>query len=191
VPPGSRTVVLLALLTASWFTDAIGLHTVLGAFVLGLVMPRGRLTEDLLGILEPLTVLLLVPLFFAYSGLNTSLGLMLAPSLLGMAVAVVLVACLCKGVACWLAARLLGQRNHTAMQIGALMNTRGVMELILLNIGLDRGLITPTLFSILVMMAIVTTLLTTPVFDLISRRRRVASGSGALPTLPARHPGTV
>jgi K+:H+ antiporter len=178
---GSTLTVVMLLLLAAWFTDTIGLHAVFGAFVLGLAMPRGQLTDGLRRLLEPLTACLLVPLFFTYSGLNTSLGLVIAPSLLAMTAAVLVVACLCKGVSCWLAARSLGQGHREAMQLGALMNARGLMELILLNIGLSRGLITPALFSVLVVMAIGTTLLTTPLFDILGDRRTSTSQETAQP----------
>jgi len=90
----------------------------------------------------------------------------------GVALLILLAACLGKGVACWLAARLNGENNRDAMAIGTLMNARGLMELIILNIGLERGIITPTLFTILVIMAIVTTLMASPVFEFVYRRRQ-------------------
>ena len=87
-----------------------------------------------------------------------------------MAAAIFAVACVGKGLACWLAARLSGADNREALGIGTLMNARGMMELVLLNIGLERGLITPTLFTMLVLMAIGTTLMTYPLFGLVYRR---------------------
>jgi Kef-type K+ transport system membrane component KefB len=90
---------------------------------------------------------------------------------------ILVAACCGKGIACWLAARLNGESNRDAMAIGTLMNARGLMELIILNIGLERGIITPTLFTIMVIMAIATTLMASPVFEFVYRRRqkRVAS----------------
>jgi Kef-type K+ transport system membrane component KefB len=87
-----------------------------------------------------------------------------------VALVILLAACFGKGAACWLAARLNGEDNREALAIGTLMNARGLMELIILNIGLERGVITPTLFTIMVMMAIVTTLMASPVFEFVYRR---------------------
>jgi Kef-type K+ transport system membrane component KefB len=113
---------------------------------------------------------LLLPLFFVYSGLNTRLDLVTEPRLLGVALIVLLAACLGKGVACWAAARWAGESQGTAMAVGALMNARGLMELILLNIGREKGLIGDEIFSMLVLMAILTTLAASPVFRLIRWR---------------------
>lgn len=162
--------ILMLLMFGAWFTDMVGIYAVFGAFILGVAMPRGIIARDLKKQLDPITTNFLVPLFFIYSGLNTRLDLIVDPSLLWITIAVLLVACVGKGIACWAAARLSGEENHQAMAIGALMNARGLMELILLNIGLQRGIITPTMFTIMVIMAIVTTLMATPLFELIYRR---------------------
>ncbi len=126
-------------------------------------------TRELQQRLEPVATNFLLPLFFVYSGLNTRLGLLVTPHLWGLMVLTVLVACVGKGAGCWLAARLNGETNREALAIGTLMNARGLMELILLNIGLERGVITPTLFTMMVMMAIVTTLMASPIFELVYR----------------------
>lgn len=149
----------------------IGIHAVFGGFILGIAMPRGPLTVELRRLLEPITKSLLVPLFFVYSGLNTRIGLVSSWYLVGMALLVLVCACLGKGIACYVAARLNGESRRDAMAIGALMNARGLMELIILNIGLEKGIITPRSFTIMVMMTIVTTLLATPLFNLIYLRR--------------------
>ncbi|MCC6456204.1 MAG: cation:proton antiporter [Caldilineaceae bacterium] len=162
--------VLMLLMLAAWYTDFVGIHAVFGGFILGLAMPRGVVTRELQRSLEPVITNFLLPLFFVYSGLNTQLNLVISPSLLGVTLLIVFVACFGKGVACWLAARLNGESNREAIAIGTLMNARGMMELILLNIGLQRGIITPTLFTILVIMAITTTLMTSPIFGLIYRQ---------------------
>jgi Kef-type K+ transport system membrane component KefB len=163
--------VLTLLMLCAWVTDAIGIYAVFGAFILGTAMPRGLFAREIQRHLEPLTTNFLLPLFFVYSGLNTRIGLVDTLRLWGVAIVILLVACLGKGVACWLAARLNGEENREALAIGTLMNARGLMELILLNIGLERGVITPTLFTIMVIMAIVTTLAATPVFNLVYRQR--------------------
>jgi Kef-type K+ transport system membrane component KefB len=164
------SVVLILLLLAAWLTDLVGIHHVFGAFVLGLAMPRGVLTRDLRRHLEPVTTGLLLPLFFAYSGLNTRLGLVDTPYLAGLTLVIFGAACLGKGGACSLAARLHGESPRDALSLGTLMNARGLMELILLNVGLERGLITPTLFTMMVFMAVATTLITTPLLSWVRRR---------------------
>ena len=163
--PGKLGLILAMLMAGAWFTDRIGVHAVFGAFVLGVAMPRGVVTKELSRQIEPLVSSLLVPLFFAYSGLSTRFGLLWSSELLLLAVVVILVASIGKGLACWGAARLAGRPSREALAMGALMNARGLMELIILNIGLERGLITPTLFAVMVMMTIVTTMAAGPLFD--------------------------
>jgi Kef-type K+ transport system membrane component KefB len=169
--------VLMLLMLAAWWTDTIGLYAVFGAFLLGAAMPRGRLCDHLVERIEPLTAMVLLPLFFTYSGLNTRLDLVVGQGV-WLALGAVLVAAIAgKAGACYLAARACGEPRREAAGIGMLMNARGLMELIILNIGLQHGLITPTLFSIMVVMAIVTTLMATPFFELAYRRGRPAGGA--------------
>ena len=158
-------VALILMALGAWFTDLIGLHAVFGAFVMGAAMPRGVVARDLIARIQPLTVALLLPLFFTYSGLNTKIGLLNTGFLWLMCGAVLVVAVLGKGVACWLAARATGLPNREALGIGTLMNARGLMELIIINIGLQRGIISEGLFATLVIMAVVTTLMASPIFD--------------------------
>jgi Kef-type K+ transport system membrane component KefB len=167
---GQLTLILVLVMLGSYCTDKLGVYAVFGAFLMGCAMPRGVLTEQLKRLIEPLTLSLLLPLFFVYSGLNTRLDLVSEPRLLGVALIVLLAACLGKGVACWAAARWAGESQGTAMAVGALMNARGLMELILLNIGREKGLIGDEIFSMLVLMAILTTLAASPVFRLIRWR---------------------
>src|SRR5436305_11007904 len=162
--PTALAVVLMLFMLAGWLTDAIGLHTVFGCFLLGVAMPRGMLSRELRRQLEPFAVVFLLPMFFVFSGLNTRLGLGDDASLLAVAAAVLGAACLGKGVACWAAARWQGESQRTALAVGTLMNARGLMELIVVNIGLQHGLIRPALFSVLVLMAVVTTLMASPLF---------------------------
>lgn len=164
------SMVLVILMLGAWFTDIVGIYAVFGAFILGAAMPRGVLTVKLTAYLEPLTTNFMLPLFFIYSGLNTKLGLVSTVSLWFYTFLILLIACVGKGVSCYLAARWNGIDRHSAAGIGTLMNARGLMELIILNIGLERGLITPTLFTIMVIMAIVTTLMATPMFNLVAKR---------------------
>jgi Kef-type K+ transport system membrane component KefB len=156
---------LAAMALGAWITDKVGLHAVFGAFVMGAAMPRGAVTRDLIARIQPLTVALLLPLFFTYSGLNTKIGLLNTGFLWLMCGAVLVAAVLGKGVACWLAARATGIPNREALGIGVLMNARGLMELIIINIGLQRGIISEGLFATLVIMAVVTTLMASPIFE--------------------------
>jgi Kef-type K+ transport system membrane component KefB len=126
---------------------------------------RGVVTRDLIGRIQPLTVALLLPLFFTFSGLNTKIGLLNTGFLWLMCGAVLVAAVLGKGVACWLAARATGISNREALGIGTLMNARGLMELIIINIGLQRGVISEGLFATLVIMAVITTLMASPLFE--------------------------
>lgn len=170
--------VLMAL--GAWFTDLVGLHAVFGAFVMGMAMPRGVVSRSLAARIEPLTVALLLPLFFTYSGLNTQIGLLDSGYLWAMAGLVLLAAVAGKGGACWLAARTTGLGNREALGIGTLMNARGLMELIIINIGLQRGVITPALFATLVMMAVITTLMASPIFEWLVGRRGIVEEPGAV-----------
>ena len=158
-------VVLSLVMLGAWFTDRIGIYAVFGAFIMGAAMPRGFFAQEVQRLLVPLVRTFLLPTFFVYSGLHTRIGLVDSAWLWGITLVVILAACLGKGVACWAAARLNGEPPREALAIGALMNARGLMELIILNIGLERGIITPTLFTIMVLMAIVTTLMASPIFE--------------------------
>lgn len=177
LPNAVLATVLMLVMLGSWFTDLIGIYAVFGAFILGCAMPRGAFARALVRQVEPFVVVFLLPTFFTYSGLNTRLDLVTTPALIGMAMVVLLAACLGKFGACWAAARLHGVDNPSALGIGTLMNARGLMELIILNIGLERGIVTPPLFSIMVVMAIVTTLMATPVFELVLPKHRRAADS--------------
>ncbi len=158
-------IVLATMAFGAWFTDKIHLHAVFGAFVIGACMPRGIIARDLISRIQPLTVALLLPLFFTFSGLNTEIGLLTTSYLWGMCGLVFIAAVVGKFGACWLAARWTGLTNREALGIGTLMNARGLMELIIINIGLQRGVISKELFAILVIMAVVTTLMASPLFD--------------------------
>ena len=117
-------IVLMLFLLSAFAMDWVGMHAVFGGFLLGTAMPRGILTRELRAKLEPFTVVLLLPMFFTFSGLNTQLNLVANPSLLLVALAILAAAILAKGGACWAAARITGQDNATALGIGALMNAR-------------------------------------------------------------------
>jgi Kef-type K+ transport system membrane component KefB len=176
---GMLAVTLMLLMLGAYMTDSIGIHAVFGGFILGVAMPRGLFARELKRQLEPFAVVFLLPMFFTFSGLNTRLDMVNSPRMLGIAVAVLLAACVGKAVACWAAARLNGEDNRTAMAVGTLMNARGLMELIILNIGLQKGVILPGLFSIMVLMAVVTTLMASPMFEWVYGRN--ARKVGELP----------
>jgi K+:H+ antiporter len=169
LPPWMFSTVLAALAAGAWFTDLVGIHSVFGAFVLGAATPHGLLSKELQAKIEPVTASLLLPLFFACSGLNSRIGLVDSGWLWMVTALAFLAACAGKGFACFVAARLTGATTREALSIATLMNARGLMELILLNIGLQRGLITPVLFTILVMMTIGTTLMAGPLFSFFNR----------------------
>jgi Kef-type K+ transport system membrane component KefB len=167
---GGFTACLSLMSIGAWFTDLIGLHAVFGAFMIGAAMPRGPVSEGLIGRIQPLTVTLLLPIFFTYSGLNTKMGLLDSTYLWMLAIVVLIAAILGKGLACCLAARWTGLPMRESLGIGTLMNARGMMELIIINIGLQRGVISEALFAILVIMAVITTFMTSPVFDWLVNR---------------------
>lgn len=161
---------LVLLMLGAWFTDRVGVHSVFGAFLLGVAMPRGRLTEGLRAQIEPLVTALLVPIFFVYSGLNTRLGLLNSGELWMIAGLIFAVAVAAKALPCWMAARATGSTPRDAIGLAILMNTRGMVELILLNIGLQEGIISQTLFTMMVLMALSTTVMTGPLFSLAWQR---------------------
>lgn len=181
---GALALVLLTVSACGWFTESIGIHAVFGAFVFGAAMPRGLLTAELVRTIQPLTTHVILPLFFVYSGLNTRIGLLSSPSAWALTAVIVLIASAGKIGACWAAARGTGYSHRDALAIGALMNARGLMELIVLNIGLERGLITPALFTMMVIMAIVTTVAAGPLFALVWRPAVEPVASGLARTKP-------
>lgn len=179
--------IMTLLMLSAWYTDYVGIYAVFGAFLLGAVIPRGAWTNRLDSELRPLTTSLLLPIFFIYSGLNTRIDLVVAPSLWVTTLAVIAIAVVGKGAACAIVARLSGEGWRAACAIGALMNARGLMELILLNIGLSHGIITPAFFSIMVVMAVVTTLMATPLFQLALFQSTLSCAEVAGTPLRDRH----
>ncbi len=167
---GTFILVLLILMLSAWITDLIGIYAVFGAFIAGACMPRGRFVTEMRAQVEHLTTGMLLPIFFVYSGLNTRLGLISSWEMWGLTLLVLVLATAGKGLACMGAARAAGETWREAATLGTLMNARGLMELIILNIGLQAGIITPTLFTIMVMMAVVTTLMASPLFHVLYGR---------------------
>ena len=135
-------------------------------------MPSSFLAEHLTASVEPLVTTFLPPLFFVYSGLNTQIGLVNSPTLWAVTLGILVVSIAGKGIACTVAARLNNVPFRESIALGSLMNARGLIELILLNIGLEAGIITRHAFHILVLVAIVTTLMATPIFPFVYGRPR-------------------
>ena len=157
-------IALGALLLSSLATEVIGIHAIFGAFLLGAITPHeSPIAKSLVNKLQDFVSILFLPAFFAYTGMRTSLGLVGTPTEWAICAIIILVATLGKFGATVVAARLLKVDWRSSAILGALMNTRGLMELVVLNIGLDLGVITPTLFAMMVIMALVTTFATTPV----------------------------
>ncbi len=158
------------LLLASAFTsEVIGVHALFGAFLFGTIMPRhGDYARALAERLEDFVVVAFLPLFFAFSGLRTQLGLLASANDWLLCLALIAVACVGKFGGSFCVARLTGMNTRDATALGILMNTRGLMELIVLNIGLDLGVISPKIFTMMVIMALVTTLMTTPLLKLVA-----------------------
>lgn len=162
-------VTLLLLCLAAWYTDRIGLYAVFGAFSLGVAYPRAPKIDRTLEAAAPISRVLLLPLFFTYSGLNTDTGLLTDPTLLLFAGGCTLAAVVGKFGACWFAARLSGQGNEVALRVGTLMNARGLMQLIAINVGLAEGVVNRSMFTVLVVVALVTTVMATPLLSLWDR----------------------
>jgi Kef-type K+ transport system membrane component KefB/nucleotide-binding universal stress UspA family protein len=161
-------VTLVLLLSSSLLTELIGIHALFGAFIFGAIVPKQNGFAQLLADkLEDLVVVLLLPLFFAYSGLRTEIGLLDSANAWATCGLVIAAACIGKFGGSAIAARLTGLRWREASALGVLMNTRGLMELIVLNIGLDLGVISPTLFTMMVIMALATTFMTSPLLERI------------------------
>jgi Kef-type K+ transport system membrane component KefB len=163
---------MICVIAGAWFTDFIGVYAVFGAFMVGCAMPKGEFGGLIRKQLELPVTGLFLPLFFVFSGLNTRMDLVNTPYLWGVAALVCAAAIGGKGIACALAARASGEHWIESLAIGSLMNARGLMELILVNIAKDAKVISPTLFTILVMMAIITTLMASPLYRLIYKPER-------------------
>jgi Kef-type K+ transport system membrane component KefB len=160
--------VLIFALLSALVTEWLGIHALFGAFLAGAVMPRETaFAQALKDKLEDQTVVLLLPLFFAFTGLRTQIGLVSGAELWAICGLVVLAAVAGKLGGSAVAARLAGMPWREAGALGVLMNTRGLMELVILNVGLDIGVISPTLFTMMVFMALATTCMTTPLLALV------------------------
>jgi Sodium/hydrogen exchanger family len=159
----------LTLIISSYITEVIGIHALFGAFMTGVIMPDITKFRNLfIEKVEDVSVILLLPLFFVYTGLRTEIGLINDPYLWKVTGFIILVAVVGKFLGSALAAKFVGQSWRDSLTIGALMNTRGLMELIVLNIGLDLKVLTPEVFTMMVIMALVTTFMTGPTLNIIN-----------------------
>lgn len=169
VPQGAIALVVVGLLLSTLATEAAGIHALFGAFLFGAMIPHdSRLARDLTHKLEDLVVVLLLPAFFAFTGMRTQIGLVHGTSQWLLCGVILATASIGKFGGSFVAARITGFGNRDAASLGILMNTRGLMELIVLNIGLDLHILSPTLFTMLVLMAVVTTFATTPILHLLT-----------------------
>ena len=159
----------LVLILSSYATEVIGIHALFGAFMAGAIMPDvPKFRTIFIDKVEDVSVILLLPLFFVFTGLKTEIGLINDPYLWKITGFIILVAVVGKFFGSALAAKFVGQNWRDSLTIGALMNTRGLMELIVLNIGLELKVLTPEVFTMMVIMALVTTFMTGPALDLIN-----------------------
>ncbi len=173
VPGGWIAGIFAGVLLSAYATESIGIALIFGAFVMGLVMPRhDGLTEDVTSRIEDFVVTLLLPLFFVYTGLRTNFGLLDRPELWLITAALVAIAIVAKLGTATVAARVSGFDWHASTVVGTLMNTRGLTELIVLNLALEKGVISSALFAALVIMALVTTFMAGPILSLIDKKNR-------------------
>lgn len=169
----------MVLLFSSYLTEVIGIHALFGAFMAGVIIPENlNLKKKLAEKIEDVSIVLLLPLFFVLTGLRTQIGLLNDGYLWGICGLIILVAVAGKFVGSAATARFVGLSWKDSLSIGALMNTRGLMELIVLNIGYDLGILTPEIFAMMVLMALATTFMTGPSLDLINYFFKRKSSSG-------------
>jgi Kef-type K+ transport system membrane component KefB len=172
------TLLVFAFLS-SWVTEWIGIHALFGAFFAGVIWPRsGTIVEDASSKLEPIAMAVLIPLFFSYTGIRTNVGLV-AGGAWKYEIAIIAVAIVAKMSGAFVGASIMKFGFRDSLALGALLNTRGLVELVVLNVGLDLGILSPTLFSMMVVMALVTTLMTVPVLHFV-----LPGGAGPRPARP-------
>jgi Kef-type K+ transport system membrane component KefB len=179
-PPG-RDVMAAALIfmtVSALLTEIMGIHALFGAFLAGVIMPQSKVFRDGLTLqLENFSSVFLLPLFFAFSGLRTHLGLLNDLTSWLVCAGIIAIAMMGKLGGCMVAARSMGMNWNESFTLGALMNTRGLVELIALNIGYDLGILPPQIFTMMVLMALGTTFMTGPLLSFASRSKRACPGS--------------
>jgi Kef-type K+ transport system membrane component KefB len=160
------SIMLIFVFLSSWVTELAGFHALFGAFLAGVIWPRSdSKKDDIAAKIEPLAMTMLIPLFFSYTGLRTSIGALGVN--LGLTALVIAVAIVGKVGGAFTGARITGFDVRNSLALGCLLNTRGLVELIVLNVGLDLGILSPPLFSMMVIMALVTTVITTPALKVV------------------------
>jgi Kef-type K+ transport system membrane component KefB len=164
--PNELSTMLIFVFLSSWVAELAGFHALFGAFLAGVIWPRGNSNmKDVAAKIEPLAMTMLIPLFFSYTGLRTNVGSLGAN--LGLTALVIVVAIAGKIGGAFTGAKIMGFDGRNSLALGCLLNTRGLVELIVLNVGLDLGLLSPELFSMMVTMALVTTVVTTPALNVV------------------------
>jgi len=172
----SLAAMLLLVLASSWTTELLGIHALFGAFLVGAIMPReAALNEAIIPHIRGLTSVIFLPLFFAVTGLRTNIGLLRSPGLWVSCFLVLAIAVAGKLGGATISAKAVGFTWRDATAIGVLMNTRGLMEMVVLNIGLEIGVVSTSLFTMIVIMALVTTAMTTPLLDMLVRKTALES----------------
>jgi len=170
--PMRLALTMVLLLLAAYTTNAMGIHPVFGAFLMGIILPRKTSFFEQVQSIEQVNNLLFLPLYFVYNGLRTHIELINSPTLWLLCILILVVACLGKILGGSLSLKVFRESWKESFALGTLMNTRGLVELIVLNIGLDLGVISPTFFAMLVIMAVVTTMMTSPLLHLLGYRQK-------------------
>jgi Kef-type K+ transport system membrane component KefB len=182
--PGLLSAVVLLILLSSWTTEQIGVHALFGAFTAGLIMPKfAGLVAQLREKIESLTLALLLPLFFALTGLRTRVDLILGKEMWLCTLAIIAIATLGKFTGASVTSYMLGMKWRDSAGLGVLMNTRGLVELVVLTVGLDLGILSPALFTMMVAMALVTTFMATPILvamKIAPARQKISQLNSAL-----------
>jgi Kef-type K+ transport system membrane component KefB len=167
---GLTAVIIVAMLLSALITEWIGIHALFGAFLLGALVPHDSLAaRELTRRLEDVVLVLFLPAFFGFTGMRTQIGLVSTGEEWAWCGVIIAVACVGKFGGTFAAAALTGHSGRASAALGVLMNTRGLMQLIVLSVGLDLRVISPTLFAMLVIMALVTTMMTAPILQTLTR----------------------
>ena len=165
--PALMVLTVVLLLLSATVTNTIGIHPVFGAFMMGVILPRRTAYVEQVKNIDQVNYLLFLPLYFVYNGLRTHVGLINSPTLWLLCLGVLVVACICKILGASFSLKAFGASWKESLTLGTLMNTKGLVGLIVLNIGLDLGVISPTFFAMLVIMAVATTMMAPPLLSLL------------------------
>jgi Kef-type K+ transport system membrane component KefB len=180
ITQGMLAFVIMLIFSSALITEWLGLHALFGAFLAGVIMPKDEdFIDELSGKLQDITIVLLLPIFFAFTGLKTTIGLLTGANVWGYCLLIIAIAIVGKIGGATFAARFTGLTWREAGAIGILLNTRGLVELIILNIGLEAGILSPTVFAMMVMMALVTTAITTPLLQLVFPTPKASEGEAS------------